>query len=59
MDGAMVLTGRYAEPDGTESLLRGTWTPQEDGTVVQAFERSTDGGATWSTWFVGIYRRQP
>jgi hypothetical protein len=34
-----------------------TWTPRPDGTVRQLWERSDDGGATWSVVFDGTYRR--
>lgn len=37
-----------------------TWTPLANGDVRQLWQRSTDGGATWSTIFDGTYsRREP
>ena len=36
-------------------LNRITWTPNPDGTVRQHWEQSTDGGATWTTAFDGLY----
>jgi hypothetical protein len=58
VDGAMVLVGRYIQPDGTASKMRGTWTALDDGRVRQFFETSTDGGETWVTWFEGFYSRE-
>lgn len=57
VDGAMVLEGELVPISGTPSRLRGTWTPLPDGRVRQFFEQSTDGGATWTTWFDGYYVR--
>lgn len=54
---AMVLRGELPAPDGGASLQRITWTPADDGSVRQLWERSTDGAASWSTVFDGIYRR--
>ncbi|HET6618022.1 MAG TPA: tetratricopeptide repeat protein [Gemmatimonadota bacterium] len=50
--GAMVMmdADRSANP-----LNRITWTPNPDGTVRQHWEQSTDGGATWTTAFDGLY----
>lgn len=55
---AMVLNGEWITSDGTSSLLRGTWTPLEDGRVRQHFEQSLDYGITWTTWFDGYYTRE-
>jgi hypothetical protein len=49
---AMVL----ASEDGA-AHQRITWTPNEDGSVRQLWESSTDGGATWTVAFDGLYRR--
>jgi hypothetical protein len=57
VNGAMQLTGRYVQTDGTVQPFRGTWTPLEDGRVRQLLETSTDGGATFDTWFDGYYVR--
>ena len=57
-DGAMQLTGADRKtPKGTVRD-RITWTPQPDGAVEQRWDLSTDGGATWTTGFVGYYRRK-
>jgi hypothetical protein len=53
--GAMVLTGEaYTVQTNSRAPLRGTWTPNADGTVTQQFERA-DADGNWSTIFVGIY----
>ena len=58
VDGSMVLEGTvHYYRQGTTTPMRGTWTPLPDGRVRQHFEHSTDGGATWTTWFDGYYRR--
>jgi len=56
-DGVMHMEGSisYNRKD-VQHPFRGVWTPLPDGSVKQEFfERD---GATWSTWFTGIYRRQ-
>lgn len=56
-DGSMVLHGDDRQtPQGT-IRDRITWTPNDDGTVRQHWEVSSDGGATWQTVFDGTYRR--
>jgi hypothetical protein len=53
----MVLTGAHPTPGspGTITTERITWTPLAGGTVRQHWEASTDGGATWTTQFDGLY----
>lgn len=58
VDGKMVMVAEQPGPNGTASLIRGTWTPKADGTVLQQFETSPDGGKTWQPGFVGLYRRK-
>ena len=54
-DGAMVLTGEaYTIPTDARAPLRGTWTPNADGTVTQRFEQG-DAEGNWTTVFVGLY----
>ena len=57
-DGAMVLAGERpkASGDGVQRQ-RITWTPAGDGRVTQHWEVSDDDGATWTTSFLGVYRR--
>jgi len=59
-DGAMVMEGETLGRDGSRSLNRITWTPLggAPGRVRQLWEASTDGGATWSVAFDGIYIRE-
>lgn len=42
---------------GRQWLDRTTLTPNDDGTVRQVIEISTDEGATWRTTFDAVYRR--
>ncbi len=55
--GQMVLSGERTGPQGKEITDRITWTPNEDGTVRQHWEVSSDEGANWQTAFDGTYRR--
>jgi hypothetical protein len=57
---AMVLEGTNPHPEraGVTVTQRITWTPADDGSVRQHWQRSLDGGATWSTVFDGRYVRQ-
>lgn len=43
-------------PNGTRQINRITWTPLDSGRVRQHWETSADGGATWTTAFLGVYR---
>ena len=56
---AMVLSGETVDAQGNATLQRITWN-QVDGDpdrVRQHWEASTDGGATWTTAFDGLYTR--
>lgn len=53
---AMVLTGNWPFPSAPHALVRMTFTPNEDGSVRQHGEASTDHGLTWQTSFDFIYR---
>jgi len=55
---AMVLGGELPDPKGGVQRQSIAWTPQPDGSVVQQWDTSDDGGATWQTSFRGIYRRR-
>jgi hypothetical protein len=57
-EGAMVLEGTSEGEGGTKVIERITWTRRADGSVRQHWEQSTDGGATWTTAFDGLYRRK-
>lgn len=51
----MILTGTEPAPDGTSSLLRGSWRP-DAGAVRETAERSTDGGKIWKPVFDIVFR---
>jgi len=53
LDGAMEMQGSA----GDSALHRIRWTPRSDGVVVQRWEQSPDGGASWELLFEGIYTR--
>ena len=58
---SMVLTGTHPTPGrpAVTTTERITWTPLDGGKVRQLWESSTDGGATWTSQFDGIYSRAP
>ena len=43
---------------GGTTLHEISWTPNDDGTVLQHWRSSQDGGATWQDLFRGIYKRK-
>lgn len=58
-DGAMVLTDKdlpIRKVSGT--INRVTWTPNDDGSVRQFWESSTDDGESWSVAFDGLYTKK-
>jgi hypothetical protein len=59
LDGG-VLAGGAIEMGGgigDSAVHRIRWTPQDDETVIQRWEESADGGASWALLFEGLYRR--
>ncbi len=59
MDGSMTLVGSiYYYGTGQTAGFRGTWTPNEDGSVRQFFEQHDSENDVWNTWFDGTYVRQ-
>jgi hypothetical protein len=56
---AMVLEGEMPVAGGGMQMQRITWTPAADGSVSQHWQASADGGKTWTTSFLGVYRRAP
>ena len=52
-DGAMRMQGEIFYGDGRRRPIRGSWTPDDDGTVRQTFHEQHDG--QWRLWFDGIY----
>jgi len=55
--GAMIMTGGDRKTPRGPVRDRIRWTPREDGSVLQEWSVSTDGGTTWKTIFAGKYRR--
>lgn len=53
--GVMLLE---SSPDAEGPRQRIRWTLRDDGVVEQHWEQSSDDGATWSTAFLGEYRRR-
>ena len=57
-DGKMVLKGESVNPQtGDPVQNRITWSANDDGSVRQHWEVSSDGGETWSTAFDGHYTK--
>lgn len=58
VEGKMVLTGFWKNGGGPgqDALVRMTYTANEDGSVRQHGEGSTDHGLSWQTSFDFIYR---
>ncbi|MEO1169396.1 MAG: tetratricopeptide repeat protein [Pseudomonadota bacterium] len=58
-NGAMVLTDADLPiSTATGTINRVTWSVEEGGAVRQYWETSSDGGATWSVAFDGLYTRR-
>ena len=53
-NGKMVLRSAADQPP----INRITWTPNEDGSVRQLWQTSSDGGATWQVAFDGLYTKR-
>ena len=54
-DGVMRLTGEMPARGGGTVQHRIAWSALSGGRVRQFWERSTDGGQTWTVAFVGTY----
>jgi len=54
--GSMVLNGtiNYYKT-GKSHAFRGTWTPNDDGSVRQFFEQQDPESQQWAVWFDGLY----
>ncbi|WP_299323991.1 tetratricopeptide repeat protein [Parasphingopyxis sp.] len=58
-NGAMVLTDADLPiRAATGTINRVTWSVEDSGAVRQFWETSSDGGATWSVAFDGLYTRR-
>ncbi|OEK01375.1 hypothetical protein BFP97_07525 [Roseivirga sp. 4D4] len=56
--GLLQFQSKFMGPTGNISLSRLTFTLNDDGTVRQLFEGSTDEGKTWTPSFDGLYRKK-
>lgn len=54
--GKMVLTGNWPAPNAPHQLVRMTYTANDDGSVRQFGEASTDHGLSWQVGFDLTYR---
>ncbi|HEX9660133.1 MAG TPA: hypothetical protein VGA18_07520 [Rhodothermales bacterium] len=57
-DGKMVLEGETTDEQGQTRLNRITWYDNDDGTVRQHWQMSSDGGETWTDAFDGLYTKR-
>ena len=57
VDDSMVLSGPGKNAKGIDIINRITWTPNQDGSVRQHWETSSDKGQTWATSFDGLYTK--
>ncbi|MCB0395710.1 MAG: hypothetical protein KDD36_03595 [Flavobacteriales bacterium] len=55
-DGSMTLDDKEATGN-EENYNRITWTPNSDGSVRQHWQKTEDGGVTWTTVFDGLYKK--
>lgn len=58
-NGSMVLEGSLYNFQGAVWNFRGTWTPNDDGSVRQFFEQYNHDSQQWAPWFDGRYVRKP
>jgi tetratricopeptide (TPR) repeat protein len=57
-EGLLQFESKFMGPQGNISLSRLTFTLNDDGTVKQLFEGSTDEGKTWAPAFDGLYKKK-
>lgn len=57
-EGLLQFESKFMNAQGVISLSRLTFTLNDDGTVRQLFEGSTDDGKTWSPQFDGLYKKK-
>ncbi|HWK85149.1 MAG TPA: hypothetical protein VNS61_15590 [Caldimonas sp.] len=58
VDKRMVMSSQAPAPGGGTLQQRIAWTPDDDGSVRQLWESSTDSGKTWTVQFDGKYVRR-
>ncbi|MDX2361481.1 MAG: hypothetical protein QNK23_11795 [Crocinitomicaceae bacterium] len=54
----MLSEEKYNTQNDVHFIDRITWTPNENESVRQHWERTTDNGITWKTLFDGLYKRK-
>ena len=57
-EGMLQFQSKYINPQGKLALSKLTFTLNDDGTVRQLFEISTDEGKTWTPGFDGTYKKR-
>jgi tetratricopeptide (TPR) repeat protein len=57
-DGLLQFESKFMSTQGIITLSRLTFTLNDDGTVRQLFEGSSDDGKTWTPQFDGLYKRK-
>ena len=57
-EGMLQFESKFMTAAGNITLSRLTFTLQDDGSVRQLFESSSDEGTTWSSAFDGIYKKK-
>lgn len=57
-EGMLQFESKFMNPGGQITLSRLTFTLNDDGTVRQLFESSSDEGKTWTPAFDGLYKRR-
>ena len=57
-DGTLTFRGERKQADGTRLMHRLSFHPNPDRSVRQFWEISSDGGATWTSAFDGLYRKR-
>jgi hypothetical protein len=58
-EGALVLEGEiYNYASGVTQKMRGIWTPEENGDVIQHFDTLNSESGEWQVWFEGRYVRK-
>ncbi|MEL6593855.1 MAG: hypothetical protein AAFP02_17620, partial [Bacteroidota bacterium] len=55
-DKMILRSDEMTNAQGQTYINRVTWTPNDDGSVRQHWEASSDQGESWNTLFDGIYR---
>lgn len=55
--GHMLLEGSISYRNGDTYPFRGSWVPNEDGSVRQHFEQFNPDEDSWEDWFIGTYRK--